>query len=144
MILNESFKKEMLSESFFFVSFFVDFFFDIFFFSRVMTRIKEVNVEIAEFIGPDPDSLAALGDFSADFKEDVADLFEKATVHVAKMRVMKELLEMANGSAPMLSPELEEFVFGCKWKMSSIEKRKVDRFYVNLNLWEMVSRQSWE
>jgi hypothetical protein len=101
-----------------------------------------MNMEIAEFIGPDPDTLRAMGGFCADFKEDVAELLEKAIVHVGKMRVMKELLEFANGRAPVCSPDLEDYMSGFKW--SAFQEHRLERFYAKRNLWDMLTPQTWE
>jgi hypothetical protein len=109
-----------------------------------MTYLKVINMEIAQFIGPDPDTLRAMGDFCADFKEDVAELLENAIVRVAKMRVMQELLEMANGPEPVPGYELKNLLIGPKWFMSAFEEARVARFYAKRNLWHILCRQCWE
>jgi hypothetical protein len=52
-----------------------------------MTEIKDLNVKIGEFVGPDPETLINMGKVHVEFKEDVADLLKKAFVDVKKMEV---------------------------------------------------------
>ena len=68
---------------------------------KLMTEIKELNLEIAEFVGLDPETLGNMGEVHVEFKEDVAELLKKAFVHVKKMRVLKELLEFVHGPNPL-------------------------------------------
>ena len=52
-----------------------------------------------------------------ELKEDALDFTEKALVHRAKMRVVKEVFEIANGCAWMVKPNVEQIVLESNRKM---------------------------
>ena len=108
-----------------------------------MTQIKELNVEIGEFVGPDPETLINMGKVHAEFKEDVADLLKKAFLDVKKMEVMKELVEYAYGPPPLFTIELEDLL-ETEELLTVDEQKKVARFVHNYHLWLIVSDRFFE
>jgi hypothetical protein len=109
-----------------------------------MTEIKDINIEIAQFLGNDLETLSNMGQVHVKFKEDVVDLLEKALIHAKKMRVMKELLEYAEGPSPMVTHELERLMIVDEWLLASIDLEKINRFYMKQRLWLMVSDRFWD
>ena len=108
-----------------------------------MTEIKDLNVKIGEFVGPDPETLINMGKVHVEFKEDVADLLKKAFVHVKKMKVMKELVEYANASPPLLTIEMEDLL-ETEELLTLDEQKKCERYVHNYHLWLFVSDRFFE
>jgi hypothetical protein len=101
-------------------------------------------MEIAEFVGDDPETLSNMGEVHAQFKDDVVELLEKAFVHVKKMKVMKELLEFAEGPSPLSSYELEMLMLIDWWTLTPFEWKRIDDFHKKNHLWLMVSDKLWD
>ena len=109
-----------------------------------MTKITDVNKEIAKFLGPDPDTLINMGKVHVAFKDDVAELLKEALLHVNKMRVMKELLEFAEGSEPVLNLISEGSFFsddGLTLTLMSIDIPNFHRYASKFKLWRMVNKK---
>jgi hypothetical protein len=108
-----------------------------------MTEIKDINMEIAEFVGDDPETLSNMGEVHAQFKDDVVELLEKAFVHVKKRRVMKELLEFAESDPPLANDELDILIHTDRSMLTSFEWKKIVEFHMKFQLWLLVSEKFW-
>jgi hypothetical protein len=103
-----------------------------------MTEEKDVNIEIATFIGPDPYTLRNMGQICPAFEQDVAGLLEKAIVHVKKMRVMEEFLEFVHSRAPVISVDLYVKMF-TPGLLTTFEHEKIQCIRMKYQLWAILN-----
>ena len=107
-----------------------------------MMRVKDVNILIAKFIGPDPDTLRNMGKVCPAFGVDVAELLQMAIVHVIhvnRMRVMEEFLDFVYGVPPQMDNDLREKVHNFRWRVQSSDTKIYARYRSKYNLWAIVN-----
>ena len=112
-----------------------------------MTQEKDVNIEIATFIGPDPYTLRNMGKICPAFEGDVAEFLQKAIVHVIhvkKMEVMEELLAFARGGVPILDGELWEKMCRPEMIVTILEAEKIRCFRKKYIFWEIMNMNLYE